>query len=266
MAINGVYQLYSDNVVRGLTPTLTTGTADADYPITNITDGLLYVPAKVAPAGNAVAIVFDLTSPTHVELVSLGHLSDMTGATCAVQGNATNAWGAPTLSVALSLPTAAEDGQRVCPFLDLSTQASHSFRYWRLAFAGVSGTFQLGEVWFGAQLRSLGVNYQVPFTEREDHGRITHETEYGIRHVFDKVIRQRRWIGNVRATSTDLAGLRSAYRSARGSTRLGLWVPDPEVNDAWWGRWDTTWSVTTQYTEVYDLGIEFLEEGRGMAL
>jgi hypothetical protein len=269
-APTAVYQRADDNWSRSISisASVSTGTADSDYPASNLVDGTLWTPAKVTVAAGEASFVFDLGSAREVTVVSLGHLSECAALTsCKVQGNATDAWTSPSIDQTLTLPTTSEDGQRVCPWLDLSAVSPRSYRYWRLKFAGTNGTvIGLGEVWLSATKRTLARTYRAGFETVDDFTPIVHETEYGIRHVYERRVRRRRWEGALALSSSELASVRAWFRAARREVLSGLWVPDASVNDAWWVTWAREFRATSEYPELHALDVEFVEDVRGEPL
>ena len=91
----------------GATATITSSTAvDADYPLTNLHDGLPTEPTRWT-TGASTRIVWDLGAgspvPTVEGLLVVMHTLPA-GATLTVQANGADAWGAPSFSQVVTVP------------------------------------------------------------------------------------------------------------------------------------------------------------------
>lgn len=265
-----IYQYGTDNYRESLTITCSvkTGTADSDYPASNLVDGKLWTPAKATIAAGECSFLFNFGSAKRVDLVALANLASCTGFTAKWQGHTSDSWTTPDVDLDLTLPTTDEDGQRVCPWLDVAaakpTASDRTKQYWRLKFAASSGTMAVGEVWISATKRTLSTrSYRPGFTTTDDFSPIVHETEYGIRHVYERRVRARTWEGTIPMDSATLTALRSTFRGARRGVKPFLWIPDSAVNDAWWVTWAKEFAVKSEFAELHEVDLEFREEIRG---
>ena len=142
--------------------------------------------------------MFAFAAAQRVDLVALG-AHNLTAAT--LEGNATNAWGAPTFSAALTIPPRQRTASPATPGCDLTAVAGYSaagFQFWRLVVSGASPC-AVGEVWLGAMTRLLERAYQRDFGLGETHATIAHLTEFLVPHVYALGSRQRRMRATFRA-------------------------------------------------------------------
>ena len=100
MSVSVLCQYPSDNVAPNYaTIGVNTGSEDTDYPAAYLADGRPGRPAKLTTTSGSW--VFAFAAAQRLDLVALG-AHNLSAAT--LEGNATNAWGAPTFSAALTIP------------------------------------------------------------------------------------------------------------------------------------------------------------------
>src|SRR4051812_22337747 len=115
---NFIYQKPTDNVADAGVVAVNTGAADATYPASYLTDKNPARPAKLT--GTTGSWVWTFAAPQRLDLVALIHHNLTAGLDVKIQGNATNVWGAPTLSQAITIPAYRGDFP-TNPWLDLAT-------------------------------------------------------------------------------------------------------------------------------------------------
>ena len=268
MAKTVLFQYGTDNVAPNATWGVQAGTEDADYPAANLADEIFTNPAKLTTTTGAWTANFGAAQ--RVDLIALGIHNIDAGATVVVQGNASDSWGSPTLDTTLTIAAADGDG-RVChAWKDLTGVNGYStdgFQYWRLGVTASNTTaVAIGEVWLGATKRAMERNYQWEFETGDLRRTVEHETQYGVRTVYDLLVRQRTFAAKVRASDAGLAVIRAWHRACRGSVKPLVFIPDASVNDAWWVRLPSALSITTVYTDVHDLNVTLEELSPGLAL
>jgi hypothetical protein len=228
-----------DNVASLATITIESGVADATYPPAFLVDGLPQKPAKLA--GTTGAWLFDFGAPKRVDVAALIHHNLTAGLNVRLQANAANAWGAPTVDAAFTIPAYFDDGFPVNPWIDLTAVGGYSaggFRYWRLVIVGVNtAPVAIGEVWLGATKRVLSPN--ITWGEKANDRRmiVENRTNHGVSTIYDLGTTIRRFSGTLDTTDAGRDALRSWWRDARGRFHPFLLVPDSSVNDALLVRW-----------------------------
>lgn len=120
---------------------LTPNSENVNYPATNILDSRLSRHFRTVAATTTATIVFDAGSAVTVDSISIANHNISSGvSTFKIQGNATDAWGAPSVD---------EDLTRVAGIITKSFTGG-SYRYWRLHIidAGNTDTYiKLGRVY-----------------------------------------------------------------------------------------------------------------------
>lgn len=269
MAKTVLYQHGDDNVAPNATWKVDTlGTVDPDYPASYIADEIFTKPAKLTTTtGGWVA---EFAADQRVDLVALGVHNIDPGATVVVQGNGTDSWGSPTLNTTLTIAADDSDG-RVChAWKDLTGVTGYTtsgFKWWRISVTASNTTLvNVGEVWLGKLKRTFDRNYKWEYETSETRRTVEHMTQYGMRTVYDLLVRQRQFIATVRASDTGLSAIREWHRSARGSVRPVLFMPDATVNDAWWVYLPSALAITSVFTNVHDVTVTMDELSPGIPL
>src|SRR5438552_2828835 len=99
---NLIYQVPTDNLAATGTLTVQSGTEDTAYPKANIYDGNPAKPAKLTTTTGAWR--WDFGSAKQLDIVAVIHHNLTAGLNVRIQGNATDAWGAPSLDQAFTIP------------------------------------------------------------------------------------------------------------------------------------------------------------------
>lgn len=249
----------TDNLIGNATLSLATGSADSDYPLTNLQDGN---PAKPAKTTGTSAIIRATFSPAVVlELVSFGP-HNLQSATVTLTNN-------NGFSHVMTVPVNREDGLSVNPFLDLTPLASASTRtasQWNLDISNASAPIAIGD-WQLIQTKRT-IEILLGAQEAEAHRSIVHQTDYGVKLKYWLGVAQRRIHGTV-LLDRDWASYLSLMRSAQGQYKNFLLIMDSDVNDAMVvdlmvDERAVTW--ITPDSEIGQLDVDFLETQRGVAL
>jgi len=259
-----IIQYASDNVApNASTIGVQSGVEDQDYPASYLNDEQISRPAKIV--GTSGSWVLSFAAKQRVDLVALGP-HNLTSAT--IQAHNTNVWTAPTLSVAMTIPARNADGHSVGAWKDLTNASGYTtegFYFWRL-LVGSTTNPALGELWLGALKRIPSRAYQWIFTIEHEYPVIEHYTEFLVPHIFGVSARQRRFRCNFRASDAGALELQSWYASMRGATAPALFIPDSDVNEAWWIRHGQAYAETPQITNARDVDMLLVEHSTGVPL
>lgn len=263
------YQHYSDNMAPSATVAVNTGTEDAAYPAANLKDRNPARPGKLTTTTGSWT--FNFVAAQRVDIVALLMHNLAAGLSVRIQGNATNAWGAPTFDQAITIPTYREDGFPINPWLDLTTLAGYSaagFAWWRIVVVGVNAAaVAIGDVWLGKLKRTLSPNINWGETQDEDRRLIEHSTDHGVDTIYDLGVTRRSIIGEVDAPDATRDALRTWWRDSRGRAQAFLIMPDGAVNDAWLVRWtEAKQAIRFDLTDRNTVQLNFLEVSRGLVL
>lgn len=247
-----------------------TGTAeDADYPAAYLVDGQLARPAKLTTTTGGW--VLDFGSAQRIDLVAFGpHNLTAALANVAVQGNASDSWGAPTLNAPVTTPAYREDGQSVNPWVDLTGVAGYStsgFRYWRLNVGTANAaTIAVGEIALYSQMLTVR-NVRVGVVDEDRIPVISHRTLYGVETTYHLGVATRRLSGEIVGNASDLAALLSWYRSGSGRSEWHTVILDSSVNDARFVRFESVALAATRVgAGVARVQVAFEEVSRGLRL
>lgn len=267
MAVNLIYQHGADQVADNATITVQTGTVDPEYPVTNLVDGNPAKPAKILETSGAWKFAF--TGAQRIDFLAIPHHNLTAGLEVRIQGNAADAWGAPTLNALITIPAWRTDGWPVGPWLDLTGVAGYAvggFQYWRLVVVGVNAApVAIGQVWLGAALRTLSPNLSWGAREGEFHKITEHETDFGVVLSYDFGLLRRTLTGEVDATDAAKTAVLTWWQSTNGRARPTIIVPDGTVNEALMVRWaEPKIDVTRNVIDRNTIPLAFQEVSRGL--
>lgn len=264
-----LYARPSDNVAP-LATAVTASAGDAGYPAANLVDQDPAKPAKLTTtSGNWV---FNLpVGSRRVDVVALIHHNLTAGLEVRIQGNTTDSWSSPSFNQLITIPAYHEDGFSVCPFLDLTGLSGYTtggFQFWRVAVIGTNAAnVAIGEVVLASLKRQLEVNLHWGAEDHDEHPTIEHRTSHGVVRTYDLGCKVRRLKGEVETSDAGLASLRSLHRDARGRVKPFVMVPDPDVNDAWFVRFDDTrFGRSMVFVDRSHVLVGFEELSRGLPL
>jgi hypothetical protein len=210
------YALPSDLLGSAATVTATGGTVDADYPLTNLADQR---PTEVCRFTTAtqVRIVWDFGSATPVDGFLLVMHNLPAGTVVTLAGNPTDAWGAPAVTATVTvLPW--ENGLPVNVAKDVSATAfaSTGYRFVSALFPAQAADHALGTAVWVAAWQELD-RPAIGTVRLSDVRRPSiNATAYGVTHVVERRVRQRRLKLDFIPTDDDRTRLRELLRDAEG--------------------------------------------------
>lgn len=244
-----------------------TGSADSTaYPAANLGNGMPAKPAKLTTtSGNWV---FDLGTVQQVDVVALIHHNLDAGLSVRIQANSSNAWDAPALDQAITIPPARADGFTTNAVADLTSISARSFRYWRLLVSGTNSVAcGIGEVVLGGTLRTLprGISWGAKRTDR--HVIKEQKTSVGTSLRYDLGYIERELTAQTIASAANVAALQAWFQSCRGRLVPTLVISDNTVNDCLYALWAGTDLVATRNApNGQPVALTFTEAPRGLAL
>lgn len=161
------------------------------------------------------------------------------------------------LSQAITLPTIPDN--RI-PLTAVKSFSSSSSTTWNLVISGNAANVILGGgLWLGAK-RTLDRNFRYEFHEIGEQPGPEVTNEYGVDYTPNLRTLVRRLQCEFAATATGRAQLKAWFEDGR--KRPCFFWPDPSVNDAYIGKWATTYDVT-RGVNVSTLSMEFAELSKG---
>jgi hypothetical protein len=209
-----------DNVTAVATPSLTTGAADAAFPLTNIDD----LDPGVVFKGTSGTITIRFTFGVAQLLAAIALINhNLHGMTLTVTNNAGMA------SQNLVVPAVPEDGLSKNPWLDLRAVSSTTATQWNIAISGAASNVAIGEIVLLSALRELNIRWD--YSYKELHPAVQHRTEYGKRLQYGLGVRTRLFSGEA-LLYQDRNAIRTLRRAAKGTLLPWLFIPDEDENDA----------------------------------
>lgn len=253
----------SDNVAPNATPTVETGTADASYPVANLTllsYAKIAAPSKLAEMTGAWLL--DFGSAQRVDYVVLWHNFDA-GITVSVQMNATNSWGGPTVTTSPTIPAKRANGYTQKIGVDLRSVSGYTtsgLRYLRVIATGNSVPVGLKVMAFST-VRQLASDFQWGVEDDDDQIGITMKTDAGVPWAYDMASAPRVIRGSALLSDADAAAVREWHRACAGFVYPTVIVPEPTGTDAWLVRF----SPGGFSIEAPTLGVSKVSHQRGYA-
>lgn len=271
MSFNAIYQLGTDNVAPNAAIAVQSGTEDSGYLAANIAQATPN-PAKPAKLTTTTgAWTFNYGVAQRVDIAAIIHHNLTAGLNVRIQGNATNAWGAPTLDAPFVIPAYREDGYPVNPWLDLTGVTGYSaagFLWWRIVVVGVNAAaVAIGEVWLGQVKRSLNPNYSFQGDDIEERRIIDHGTDYDVHAIYDLGVTARELRSELDYTDAKRAEFETWVRSCQGRVKPHLFIPNGDVNDCRLVRFvDPAMTIRPETYDRNTIPFALRELGRGLLL
>ncbi len=260
----------ADNLVAGGTLSVSSGTADAEFPVANLGNLNPANPAKFTTTTGRWVI--DLGSALEIDLVWIGPNNLDSGlAGVKIEANATDSWGGPSLSQTITIPTFDTDRFSINPFLDLTGVSPRSFRFWSLVFTSANSfPLAVGEWVLSTTIRQFSKNIDMGLVIDEDHPMIEHRTDLGVTAVFRYGTKWRTLRGGfLSGVEADLDAMRSLQRDAGGRGKAFLVIPDQAINEAWFVRLTPAAALVPhrrRFQRWHEWPFEVQEVGRGLTL
>lgn len=225
------YSLASEEWSSTVTPVVSTGVADPDFPVANLQNGNLADPFKFT--GTSGALDFDRGSSLPFGLMSLLH-TNLSGATVTIKRSDAADFSTGETST-VTLPAIDQDRYYDNPVLDLSSATAR--RYVRLTITGNADVIILGGLWFSSATHALARGFIA--TPAPTFGDLRPRvaplrTSSGVKMGTASFGRMRFIAGTIKGTPTELDAVRDLERSQDGETTAFLFVPDATVNSAWY--------------------------------
>ena len=166
----------SSNLMEGAS--LTASTANAQYPVSNLTD-----PRRTKTyrsTSNSDNIVIDLGTAESIDhFAVVDNWQNGFGVTAiTIEANGTDSWGAPAFSTTVTLDTTFGVGIK-------AFSSAQSYRFWRIVLTSTLGYCELSNIFLGAatQITTNGVNYNWSYTNRDLSRQSTNR--YGQKFIDD---------------------------------------------------------------------------------
>lgn len=270
---NALYCYASEIVGAGKTVSVTGGTVDASGPTTNLVDGN---PAKACKMSTTtqVRLTTDFGSTQRIDGLLIPIHNIDAAASITLEGNETDSWGSPTLSVAKAVPAYRRDGLPDPLWWDLRAETGYStsgFRYWSALLPANSIAQAIGEFVWCQQLRAFDRNFSWGTWRGRARSQVRSETEGFVRGVHDLGVRQVRYRLEFLASDAGLEELIAIHDDARGEREGWVLVTDPDVAHtadlvAFSPESGALLEHVDEFLDLNTLEIEVRQVARGVAL
>lgn len=264
-----IYSKYADYVGPNATVSVNTGVEDTTYPAANLVNRIPSKPAQLTSTSGSW--VLDFLAAQRVDWVGLPHHNLDAGLLVKIQMHATSAWGAPSLSQAITIPAYTQDAFNPGPWLDLTDKAGYlagGYRFLRLFVEGVnSQTVKIGELMVVSNKRILNPNVNWPVKKPLTRKLIENVTDYGVSTIYDMGVTRRRFDGDLDILDATAATMADWWMGTRGRARPHAFIPDESVNEAWLARFgDDQLDLTQQLNDRNSIPLAIEEVSRGLFL
>lgn len=277
---NTIYQHYADEVARLATITIESGAVSSPFDDAYGPDALVDDnPAQVAKIDDTSgAWLFEYDTPQRIDLAALIHhsfdaTSDNGSLSVRLEGNATNSWGSPSFSAEFTIPDWFGVGTRrwpLNPWLDLTSISGYSatgFLFWRLVIENNSQDIQLGQVWFGSQIRRFDPDLKWAGNYGADKPQIENRTSFEVSTIYPRGTTVWRAAADLMADDTMAAALEVQWYDVEGRARPWLLIPAGPIDSvrAYLVRHATTdRQMQWNWENSHDMHLAFQEVGRGL--
>lgn len=259
---NILYGLAGQNLATQYTPSSTGLTADPVYPISNISD---VNPATYMSCTNAAGgrLVWNMSSAKTVGFFAFfNHNFPVTASQVRIMANSSDSWTSPPYSKYAVVPAPWGDGMKGNFYVD--TSDASAYQYWAVSFTSAINPVKLGELWI-AQVKNefpVNVDWGVEYALLRKH--ITHETDYGIKLIYDMGSTIRKFKAKLVTTDAGYDAYEVWWRDARGPTRPVVVILDSS-GDVWMVRFAGDELVDTwQFLDTHEIEVEFDEVPSGL--
>lgn len=240
----GKYALPSDDLA-GTATTVVASAEDTGYPALNLiapsNTGHLNLPSRPAKL-TTTSGYWDLTfaAPIDVVAAALVYHNFDSGLSGVELDH-----GAGTIPIPIPTKPGDDDDWTLSPWVAFNTVSSAT---WRLNVGGTnSQAVQVGRLLLLGTLRQLETDVRYGGEDQEGRLFLAQPTEVGIETLYDLFDVRRAFNGQFGFRQTETDALRALWRSARNRIQPWLLIPDEDVNDAWFVRFeDDAYSRTAE--------------------
>lgn len=259
-----IYTHPDDNLAPGDLVTATTFAALSAFGLANIKDLELANPVKFN--GKTGAIVFDHVSAKAPQIIVIAHHNLDEGLDVRWQANASDSWGSPTFSQAVTIGAKDKDGYRPNTYIDLSG-APPNLRFNRLYIAGTNTrNVIIGGVAIYLTKRTLVHNYSWGFNRGDQRpGHQSFETKVGVEWINPSFGRRRKLEGSVMTNDPGMLALSTWSQACGGMDQKTCIIPSaPDITDAVICRWMNEFGYSGLFTSNDQLPVGWCEVARGL--
>lgn len=270
---HGIYQHWSDNVARGATITVETGTNDTGYGVERLVDDEPDYVFRSPDTGVAIQITFAAKTPA--EILGLIHTTLEVDEDVRIQADDDADWVSPAIDEPIDIAGWQGSGAGRWPinsWKELSAIPDWDpagYKNYRLCFGldtPLSQPLQIGDLWLGSEIRRFDPDVRWGVTRQNDQADLEHKTRTG--HITIYPFGVNRWTqqGDILIDSQAYAdALDAQWFDVRGRYLPWLLVPDGAVNRCYLVRHGATnRPVQLQFPLVSSIQLSVEELSRGV--
>jgi len=261
----GKYALPTDDVAAEAASVV--GSAeDSEYPAENLVaptnTGHLNLPSRPAKL-TTTSGYWDLefNDPITVVGVALIYTNFDSGLDVTIEAGT----GSPlTFSQAVPVGNDWENDWMPNPFVLFDSPETHT--HWRLSI-NEANTYpvQVGRLLLLTDIRDLENDVRWGVVEDEEQGQIEHATEARVELLYELFGPRRSFVGELALMNDTSSELITLYRTARNRILPWLLIPDIDINDAWFVRFqEPKWSRTREMIQHNIFPFRVTELSRGL--
>ena len=261
-----LYQLPADDLIQSLTPIVSVGTADTNYPITNVCNDNLARPVKWTSVAGGFTFYVDLGSAVAIRFCSLHNTRGDAAADYVLLSADDSAFSVNQTQFHFNELGLDDDGYSDDPYIYTGLAGSTARRYWGVAAGPPPLAPTIGRWWLSQTARTLDTPRHDGYTWTEGHEAVIHKTGGGVKLIYPKGIRDPRSVsGTLRTDLTSLGALHTWERKA-GCSRAVPIVLDTTRNETRFVRFSPGYIITQTYLSptLVDVPISWDDVARGL--
>lgn len=260
-------RLFHTNKIKTVQKTLVADQEDTNFLSSNLQNDNYTKPWRTTEILTAHDVVNDFGVATLIDTVWLGNVNLTSSATVLIQANATDSWGAPTLSETVVTTSLGGAIRNKNLYRELTTPTT--LRFWRIQITDTGnpdGFYEVGE-WFLGERVSLGTAQDLQTDLQIDIQRnnIIQQTEWLQKYAHERAERRRftaEWIANTQAA---LDVFRTLESTIKGTSRPFVFVIDSSTTpvESFFVRMIGEFTYTQRATNIWVIRLVLEEEGTG---
>jgi len=242
----GRYALPSDDLAGGAS-SVTASDEDTEYPATNLiapsNTGHLNLPSRPAKlSATSGSWTLEFSSAIAVIAAAVIYHNFDEGLDVTLEG------GGGAFSIPMPIPAKPggdDDDWTLSPWVAFG--GTQTYDEWTLSVNEANSINpQVGRLLLLGALRQIETDVRCGVDEQEERTIIEQPTELGVETVTDMFNMRRRFAGEFGVRDAEVADLVALWRSARLRVLPWLLIPDEDINDAWFVRFDDPASSRTR--------------------
>jgi hypothetical protein len=259
-----------NNQIKTFAKSLVADSQQTNYPSANLQTDNYSQTWRTLNASSSHNVVNDFLAAVQIDTVFLGNVNLTSSATVTIQANATDSWGAPSFSEALTISGLGLDPKQRNLYHELSS--AQTFQFWRILISDTTnpdGFYEVGEWWLGRRVAlATTQQHEIQHTQTFERNNIENVTEYMQKYVYTRAERRVFRIKWEKATATTRDELRKLERFVKGSGLPFVYVLNPFTTpkEGFFVRMSGELVVEQNANDNFDISLTLDEEAGGKSL